>query len=155
KGPFRWAALSGNPADIAATDQAVLDLFPENEHLARWIRKARDQVHFQGLPSRICWLGHGERARAGARFNEMVASGELEAPIAIGRDHLDCGSVASPYRETEAMADGSDAIADWPLLNALVNTASGATWVSLHHGGGVGMGRSIHAGQVVVADGPR
>jgi urocanate hydratase len=153
KGPFRWAALSGDPADIAATDGAILDLFPENEPLARWIRMARERVHFQGLPARICWLGYGERDRAGGRFNDMVAAGQLKAPIVIGRDHLDAGSVASPYRETEAMADGSDAIADWPLLNALVNTASGATWVSIHHGGGVGMGRSIHAGQVTVADG--
>ncbi len=153
KGPFRWAALSGDPADIAATDRAILELFPENEQLARWIKMARERVEFQGLPARICWLGYGERHLAGLRFNEMVASGELSAPIVIGRDHLDCGSVASPYRETEAMADGSDAIADWPLLNALVNTASGATWVSLHHGGGVGIGRSIHAGQVTVADG--
>ncbi|GAB2937466.1 urocanate hydratase [Micromonospora polyrhachis] len=153
RGPFRWAALSGDPADIAATDRAVLDLFPENESLARWIRLAGERVAFQGLPARICWLGYGERDRAGVRFNEMVASGELSAPVVIGRDHLDCGSVASPYRETEAMADGSDAIADWPLLNALVNTASGASWVSLHHGGGVGIGRSIHAGQVCVADG--
>jgi urocanate hydratase len=153
KGPFRWAALSGDPADIAATDRAVLELFPENEKLRRWITMAQERVHFQGLPARICWLGYGERHLAGLRFNEMVASGELSAPVVIGRDHLDCGSVASPYRETEAMADGSDAIADWPLLNALVNTASGATWVSIHHGGGVGIGRSIHAGQVVVADG--
>ena len=153
KGPFRWAALSGDPADIAATDRAVLDLFPENEPLARWIRLAGERVAFQGLPARICWLGYGERDKAGVRFNEMVASGELSAPLVIGRDHLDAGSVASPYRETEAMADGSDAIADWPLLNALVNTASGASWVSIHHGGGVGIGRSIHAGQVCVADG--
>ncbi|WP_033442599.1 urocanate hydratase [Saccharothrix sp. NRRL B-16314] len=153
KGPFRWAALSGDPADIAATDRAILELFPENERLARWIKMAGERVEFQGLPARICWLGYGERHLAGLKFNEMVASGELSAPIVIGRDHLDCGSVASPYRETEAMADGSDAIADWPLLNALVNTASGATWVSLHHGGGVGIGRSIHAGQVTVADG--
>ncbi|MBM7769981.1 urocanate hydratase [Actinokineospora baliensis] len=153
KGPFRWAALSGDPADIAATDRAILDLFPENESLARWIRLAGERVAFQGLPARICWLGYGERHLAGVRFNEMVASGELSAPVVIGRDHLDCGSVASPYRETEAMADGSDAIADWPLLNALVNTASGASWVSIHHGGGVGIGRSIHAGQVTVADG--
>ena len=153
KGPFRWVALSGDPADIAATDAAVLELFPANESLARWIRLAGERVHFQGLPARICWLGYGERDQAGERFNDMVASGALSAPIVIGRDHLDCGSVASPYRETEAMADGSDAIADWPLLNALVNTASGATWVSIHHGGGVGMGRSIHAGQVTVADG--
>jgi urocanate hydratase len=153
KGPFRWAALSGDPADIAATDQAILDLFPANESLARWIRMAEEKVHFQGLPARICWLGYGERNLAGVRFNDMVASGELKAPIVLGRDHLDAGSVASPYRETEAMADGSDAIADWPLLNALVNTASGASWVSIHHGGGVGIGRSIHAGQVCVADG--
>ncbi|UQS22818.1 urocanate hydratase [Amycolatopsis thermalba] len=153
KGPFRWAALSGDPADIAATDRAVLDLFGDNETLTRWIRMAGDRVAYQGLPARICWLGYGERHLAGLRFNEMVASGELSAPVVIGRDHLDAGSVASPYRETEAMADGSDAIADWPLLNALVNTASGASWVSLHHGGGVGMGRSIHAGQVCVADG--
>ncbi|MCE6998082.1 urocanate hydratase [Saccharothrix sp. S26] len=153
KGPFRWAALSGDPADIARTDRAILELFPDNERLARWIRMAGERVEFQGLPARICWLGYGERHLAGLKFNEMVASGELSAPIVIGRDHLDCGSVASPYRETEAMADGSDAIADWPLLNALVNTASGATWVSLHHGGGVGIGRSIHAGQVTVADG--
>jgi urocanate hydratase len=153
KGPFRWAALSGDPADIAATDRAVLELFPENESLHRWIRMAGERVAFQGLPARICWLGYGERDRAGLRFNELVASGEVAAPIVIGRDHLDCGSVASPYRETEAMADGSDAIADWPLLNALVNTASGASWVSIHHGGGVGIGRSIHAGQVTVADG--
>jgi urocanate hydratase len=153
KGPFRWAALSGDPKDIAATDRAILDLFPENESLARWIRMAGERVAYQGLPARICWLGYGERDKAGVRFNEMVASGELSAPIVIGRDHLDCGSVASPYRETEAMADGSDAIADWPLLNALVNTASGASWVSIHHGGGVGIGRSIHAGQVCVADG--
>jgi urocanate hydratase len=153
KGPFRWAALSGDPADIAATDRAILDLFPENESLARWIKLAGERVAFQGLPARICWLGYGERDKAGVRFNEMVASGELKAPVVIGRDHLDCGSVASPYRETEAMRDGSDAIADWPLLNALVNTASGASWVSIHHGGGVGIGRSIHAGQVTVADG--
>ncbi|MBU7598593.1 urocanate hydratase [Streptomyces sp. P38-E01] len=153
RGPFRWAALSGDPKDIAATDRAVLELFPENESLARWIQLAGERVHFQGLPARICWLGYGERERAGERFNDMVASGELSAPVAIGRDHLDCGSVASPYRETEGMLDGSDAIADWPLLNAMVNVASGASWVSLHHGGGVGMGRSIHAGQVTVADG--
>jgi urocanate hydratase len=153
KGPFRWAALSGDPKDIAATDDAVLDLFPENESLARWIRLAREKVHFQGLPARICWLGYGERNLAGVRFNEMVERGEISAPIVIGRDHLDTGSVASPYRETEAMADGSDAIADWPILNALVNASSGATWVSVHHGGGVGIGRSIHAGQVCVADG--
>ncbi|QIS11786.1 urocanate hydratase [Nocardia arthritidis] len=153
KGPFRWAALSGDPADIAATDRAILDLFPHNESLRRWITMAGERIAFQGLPARICWLGYGERHLAGLRFNEMVASGELKAPVVIGRDHLDSGSVASPYRETEAMADGSDAIADWPLLNALVNTASGASWVSIHHGGGVGMGRSIHAGQVTVADG--
>ena len=153
RGPFRWAALSGDPADIAATDDAILDLFPRNEALARWIRMAREKVHFQGLPARICWLGYGERHLAGLRFNELVSSGAVQAPIVIGRDHLDCGSVASPYRETEAMADGSDAIADWPLLNALVSTSSGASWVSIHHGGGVGIGRSIHAGQVCVADG--
>jgi urocanate hydratase len=153
KGPFRWAALSGDPEDIAATDRAILDLFPANEALARWIRLAEEKVQFQGLPARICWLGYGERNLAGLRFNDMVKSGDLSAPIVLGRDHLDCGSVASPYRETEAMADGSDAIADWPLLNALVNTASGASWVSIHHGGGVGIGRSIHAGQVCVADG--
>ena len=153
KGPFRWAALSGDPADIAATDRAILELFPENERLSKWITMAQERVHFQGLPARICWLGYGERHLAGLKFNEMVRNGELKAPIVIGRDHLDCGSVASPYRETEAMKDGSDAIADWALLNALVNTASGATWVSIHHGGGVGMGRSIHAGQVCVADG--
>jgi urocanate hydratase len=155
KGPFRWAALSGEASDIAKTDKAILDLFPENESLHRWIKMAGERVHFQGLPARICWLGYGERDRAGERFNDMVASGELAAPLAIGRDHLDCGSVASPYRETEAMLDGSDAIADWPLLNAMVNVASGASWVSLHHGGGVGMGRSIHAGQVSVADGTK
>ena len=151
-GPFRWAALSGDPEDIRKTDAAILELFPENEHLARWITMAQEKVSFQGLPARICWLGYGERHRAGLRFNEMVAAGEI-GPIAIGRDHLDSGSVASPYRETEAMLDGTDAVADWPLLNALVNTASGASWVSIHHGGGVGMGRSIHAGQVCVADG--
>ena len=153
KGPFRWAALSGDPADIAATDRAILELFPDNERLHKWITMAGERVAFQGLPARICWLGYGERHLAGLKFNEMVASGELKAPVVIGRDHLDCGSVASPYRETEAMLDGSDAIADWALLNALVNTASGASWVSIHHGGGVGMGRSIHAGQVCVADG--
>ncbi|QXE36522.1 urocanate hydratase [Streptomyces sp. GMY02] len=153
KGPFRWAALSGEASDIHKTDKAILDLFPENESLRRWITMAGERVHFQGLPARICWLGYGERDKAGERFNDMVASGELAAPVVIGRDHLDCGSVASPYRETEAMLDGSDAIADWPLLNAMVNVASGASWVSLHHGGGVGMGRSIHAGQVTVADG--
>jgi urocanate hydratase len=153
KGPFRWAALSGDPKDIAASDRAILDLFPQNEPLARWIRLAGEKVRFQGLPARICWLGYGERHLAGVRFNDMVKNGDVSAPIVLGRDHLDCGSVASPYRETEAMADGSDAIADWPLLNALVNTASGASWVSIHHGGGVGIGRSIHAGQVCVADG--
>ncbi len=158
KGPFRWAALSGDPADIAATDRAILELFPadespEYEKLHKWITMARERVSFQGLPARICWLGYGDRHRAGLKFNQMVASGELSAPVVIGRDHLDCGSVASPYRETESMLDGSDAIADWALLNALVNTASGASWVSIHHGGGVGMGRSIHAGQVCVADG--
>ncbi|WP_019203946.1 urocanate hydratase [Tsukamurella sp. 1534] len=151
-GPFRWAALSGDPEDIAKTDKAILELFPENEHLKRWITMAGEKVHFEGLPARICWLGYGERHRAGLKFNEMVANGEI-GPLAIGRDHLDSGSVASPYRETEAMADGTDAVADWPLLNALVNTSSGASWVSIHHGGGVGMGRSIHAGQVCIADG--
>ncbi|WP_406318109.1 urocanate hydratase [Streptosporangium sp. NBC_01639] len=155
RGPFRWAALSGSARDIARTDQAILELFPDNEPLARWIRMAQERVHFQGLPARICWLGYGERHLAGERFNDMVASGEIEAPLVIGRDHLDCGSVASPYRETEGMADGSDAIADWPLLNAMLNVASGAAWVSIHHGGGVGIGRSIHAGQVTVADGTR
>jgi urocanate hydratase len=153
KGPFRWAALSGDPEDIMKTDRAVAELFPANERLQRWLRMAQDRVAFQGLPARICWLGYGERAQAGLRFNEMVASGELSAPIVIGRDHLDSGSVASPYRETEGMRDGSDAIADWPILNALVNTAAGAHWVSVHHGGGVGIGYSIHAGMVVVADG--
>jgi urocanate hydratase len=153
KGPFRWVALSGDPADIAATDAAVLELFPDDEPLARWIRLAGEKVAFQGLPSRICWLGYGERHEAGLAFNDLVARGVVQAPIVIGRDHLDCGSVASPYRETEGMLDGSDAIADWPLLNAMVNVASGASWVSIHHGGGVGMGRSIHAGQVSVADG--
>ena len=153
KGPFRWVALSGDPADIAATDKAILELFPNDEHLKRWITKAGEKVHFEGLPARICWLGYKERHLAGLRFNEMVKNGEVSAPIVIGRDHLDSGSVASPYRETEAMLDGSDAIADWPLLNALLNTASGATWVSLHHGGGVGIGRSIHSGQVLVVDG--
>jgi urocanate hydratase len=153
KGPFRWVALSGDPKDIARTDQAVLDLFPENETLARWMRMAAEKVQFQGLPARICWLGYGERDKAGVAFNDLVARGEVSAPVVIGRDHLDCGSVASPYRETEAMLDGSDAIADWPLLNAMVNVASGASWVSIHHGGGVGIGRSIHAGQVCVADG--
>ncbi|ASO22455.1 urocanate hydratase [Actinoalloteichus hoggarensis] len=153
RGPFRWAALSGDPADIRRTDEAILELFPDDKPLARWIRMAQERVEFQGLPSRICWLGYGERHLAGLRFNELVAAGEISAPLVLGRDHLDSGSVASPYRETEGMADGSDAIADWPLLNALINTASGATWVSIHQGGGVGMGRSIHAGQVTVADG--
>jgi len=153
KGPFRWAALSGDPEDISKTDRAVAELFPHNERVRRWLRMAEDRVAYQGLPARICWLGYGERAAAGLRFNEMVAKGELSAPIVIGRDHLDAGSVASPYRETEAMKDGSDAIADWPILNALVNTAAGAHWVSVHHGGGVGIGFSIHAGMVVVADG--
>jgi urocanate hydratase len=153
QGPFRWVALSGDPEDIYATDRAILELFPEDEHLHRWIKMAQEQVQFQGLPARICWLGYGERARAGLKFNEMVASGELRAPIVIGRDHLDAGSVASPNRETEAMKDGSDAIADWPILNALVNAVGGATWVSFHHGGGVGIGYSLHAGQVIVADG--
>ena len=153
KGPFRWVALSGDPEDIYKTDQAILELFPDDEHLARWIKMAQQHVEFQGLPSRICWLGFGERARAGLKFNELVASGEVSAPIVIGREHLDSGSVASPNRETEAMKDGSDAIGDWPILNALVNTASGATWVSFHHGGGVGIGYSLHAGQVIVADG--
>jgi urocanate hydratase len=152
KGPFRWAALSGDPRDIAVTDRAVMELF-DDDHLHRWLRAAAEKVAFQGLPARICWLGYGERDKAGVRFNELVASGEIQAPIVIGRDHLDCGSVASPYRETEAMLDGSDAIADWPLLNGLVAASSGATWVSIHHGGGVGIGRSIHAGQVSVADG--
>jgi urocanate hydratase len=153
KGPFRWVALSGDKKDIYRTDQAILDLFPENEHLHRWIKMAQDRVQFQGLPARICWLGYGERDKAGAAFNDLVKKGEVSAPIVIGRDHLDCGSVASPYRESEAMLDGSDAIADWPLLNAMINIASGASWVSIHHGGGVGIGRSIHAGQVSVADG--
>ncbi|WP_432478253.1 urocanate hydratase [Nocardioides sp. GXQ0305] len=153
KGPFRWAALSGDPADIAATDRAILELFPDDEKLRKWITMAGERVEFQGLPARICWLGYGERHLAGLKFNEMVRAGDLRAPVVIGRDHLDCGSVASPYRETEGMLDGSDAIADWALLNAMVNTASGATWVSFHHGGGVGMGRSLHAGQVCVADG--
>lgn len=153
KGPFRWAALSGDPKDIAATDRAVLDLFPDNDRLHKWIRGAQERIAFQGLPARICWLGYGERDKAGLAFNELVRSGEVSAPIVIGRDHLDAGSVASPYRETESMLDGSDAIADWPLLNALVNTSSGASWVSIHHGGGVGIGRSLHAGQVSLADG--
>ena len=155
KGPFRWVALSGDPADIAATDWAVLDEFPDDQGLARWITQAQQRVAFQGLPARICWLGYGERRRLGLRFNQMVADGEVSAPIVIGRDHLDSGSVASPYRETEDMADGSDAIADWPLLNALLNTSSGASWVSIHNGGGVGIGRSLHAGMVCVADGSR
>jgi urocanate hydratase len=153
KGPFRWVALSGDPADIYATDEAILELFPEDDHLARWIRMAQKEVEFQGLPARICWLGYGERARAGLLFNQMVASGAVSAPIVIGRDHLDSGSVASPNRETEGMLDGSDAIADWAVLNALINAVSGATWVSFHHGGGVGIGYSLHAGQVIVADG--
>jgi urocanate hydratase len=153
RGPFRWVALSGNPRDIAVTDDLVLSLFPDDDVLSRWIRLARDRVRFQGLPARICWLGYGERARFGERINELVKTGQVEAPIVIGRDHLDCGSVASPYRETEGMKDGSDAIADWPILNALLNTASGASWVSFHHGGGVGIGYSLHAGQVIVADG--
>ncbi len=153
KGPFRWVALSGDPEDIHRTDEAILELFGDQENVSRWIRLAREKVRFQGLPARICWLGYGERHRAGLRFNEMVASGELKGPIVIGRDHLDAGSVASPTRETEAMLDGSDAVADWPILNALLNTACGASWVSVHQGGGVGMGKSIHAGQVIVADG--
>ena len=153
RGPFRWVALSGDPEDIAATDRAVLEEFPDDDGLQKWMRLAKERIAFQGLPARICWLGYGERHRLGLRFNEMVRKGQLKAPIVIGRDHLDSGSVASPYRETEAMIDGSDAIADWPLLNALVNTAAGATWVSIHHGGGVGIGRSIHAGMVAVADG--
>jgi urocanate hydratase len=153
RGPFRWVALSGEPADIYRTDRLVLELFPDNDILNRWIRLARKHVHFQGLPARICWLGYGERARFGERINDLVAKGELKAPIVIGRDHLDCGSVASPFRETESMQDGSDAVADWPVLNALLNTASGASWVSFHNGGGVGIGYSLHAGQVTVADG--
>ncbi len=153
RGPFRWVALSGNPRDIEITDKVVLELFPEDEVLNRWIRLARDKVHFQGLPARICWLGYGQRARFGERINHLVRTGEITAPVVIGRDHLDCGSVASPFRETESMKDGSDAIADWPILNALLNTASGASWVSFHHGGGVGIGYSLHAGQVIVADG--
>jgi urocanate hydratase len=153
KGPFRWAALSGEPQDIYRTDQAIMELFPGDEHLHRWLKLARERVQFQGLPARICWLGYGERARAGLRFNELVAAGELAAPIVIGRDHLDGGSVASPNRETEGMLDGSDAISDWPVLNALINAVGGATWVSFHHGGGVGIGYSQHAGQVTVADG--
>jgi urocanate hydratase len=153
KGPFRWVALSGDPKDIHRTDDLVLEMFPEDEHLCRWIRMARDQVHFQGLPARICWLGQGDRARFGVAINDLVGKGEISAPIVIGRDHLDTGSVASPYRETEAMKDGTDAVADWPVLNALLNTASGASWVSFHHGGGVGIGNALHAGQVLVADG--
>ena len=152
-GPFRWAALSGNPADIRATDEAILELFPEKESLHRWIHKAQEKVHFQGLPSRICWLEYGERAEAGLKFNWLVKNGKVDAPLVLGRDHLDTGSVASPNRETEAMKDGSDAIADWPLLNALLNTACGASWVSIHHGGGVGIGYSLHAGMVCVVDG--
>jgi urocanate hydratase len=155
RGPFRWAALSGEPSDIHRTDQLVLEMFPENESLTRWIRLAQKRVHFQGLPSRICWLGYGERDRFGVAMNELVARGELKAPVVIGRDHLDTGSVASPFRETEGMKDGSDAIADWPMLNALLNTASGASWVSIHNGGGVGIGYSQHAGQVIVADGTK
>jgi urocanate hydratase len=153
KGPFRWAALSGDPADIERTDRAILELFPEDEGLRRWITRAEAQVQYQGLPARICWLGYGERDRAGLAFNELVRRGEVRAPIVIGRDHLDAGSVASPNRETEGMRDGSDAIGDWPILNALINTAAGATWVSVHHGGGVGIGYSLHAGMVIVADG--
>jgi urocanate hydratase len=153
RGPFRWVALSGDPTDLYRTDALVLELFPDNEHLRRWITLARERVAFQGLPARICWLGQGERARFGIALNRLVERGELRAPIVIGRDHLDTGSVASPFRETEAMRDGSDAIADWPILNALLNTASGASWVSFHHGGGVGIGNSLHAGQVIVADG--
>src|SRR4028119_206167 len=153
KGPFRWVALSGEREDIYKTDEAIMNLFPDNDHLARWLTMAQEQVEFQGLPARICWLGHGQRARAGLKLNEMVASGELKAPIVIGRDHLDCGSVASPNRETEAMLDGSDAIGDWPILNAMVHAVNGATWVSVHHGGGVGIGYSLHAGMVIVADG--
>jgi urocanate hydratase len=153
KGPFRWAALSGDPEDIYRTDRLVLELFPNDKHLARWIRMARERIQFQGLPARICWLGQGDRARMGVALNDLVARGEVSAPIVIGRDHLDTGSVASPFRETEAMKDGSDAIADWAILNALLNTASGASWVSFHNGGGVGIGNSMHAGQVLVADG--
>ena len=153
KGPFRWVALSGNPEDIYKTDDLVLEMFPGDEHLARWIKMAREKIQFQGLPSRICWLGQGDRARFGVAINKLVSDGLVSAPIVIGRDHLDTGSVASPFRETEAMKDGSDAVADWPVLNALLNTASGASWVSFHHGGGVGMGNSLHAGQVLVADG--
>ncbi|MEO7962622.1 MAG: urocanate hydratase, partial [Gemmatimonadaceae bacterium] len=153
KGPFRWVALSGDPKDIARTDELALELFPDDEHLRRWITLARERIQFQGLPARICWLGQGQRAKFGVALNDLVASGELSAPIVIGRDHLDTGSVASPFRETEAMKDGSDAVADWAILNALVNVASGASWVSFHHGGGVGIGNSLHAGQVIVADG--
>jgi urocanate hydratase len=153
RGPFRWAALSGDPSDIAITDDLVVEMFPENESLCRWIKMARERIHFQGLPARICWLGYGERAAFGLRLNDLVARGRIQAPIVIGRDHLDCGSVASPYRETESMKDTSDAVADWPILNALLNTAGGASWVSFHHGGGVGIGYSLHAGQVTVADG--
>jgi urocanate hydratase len=153
KGPFRWVALSGDPEDIYKTDEALKKLFPENTGLIRWLNMAKEKIAFQGLPARICWLGMGEREKAGLLFNEMVRNGELKAPIVIGRDHLDCGSVASPNRETEAMKDGSDAVADWPILNAMISTAGGASWVSLHHGGGVGMGYSIHAGMVIVADG--
>ena len=153
KGPFRWVALSGDPKDLYRTDQLILELFPHDEQLARWIKLAREKVHFQGLPARICWLGQGDRAKFGVALNDLVASGELSAPIVIGRDHLDTGSVASPFRETESMRDGSDAIADWAILNALLNVASGASWVSFHHGGGVGIGNSLHAGQVIVADG--
>jgi urocanate hydratase len=153
KGPFRWAALSGDPADIAVTDEVIINLFPENKSMQRWMKMAKEKIAFQGLPARICWLGQGERERAGLAFNELVKTGKVKAPIVIGRDHLDTGSVASPNRETESMLDGSDAVADWPVLNALVNTAGGASWVSLHHGGGVGMGYSIHAGMVIVADG--
>jgi urocanate hydratase len=155
RGPFRWAALSGDPADIAATDDLVLEMFRDDEILNRWIRLAREQIQFQGLPARICWLGYGERAAFGLRINDLVSRGKIAAPIVMGRDHLDCGSVASPYRETEAMKDGSDAVADWPILNALLNTASGASWVSFHHGGGVGIGYALHAGQVTVADGSK
>jgi urocanate hydratase len=155
KGPFRWVALSGDPNDIYETDKIILELFPEDKALHRWIKMAQKRVEFQGLPARICWLGYGERARAGLAFNELVRSGKVSAPIVIGRDHLDAGSVASPNRETEGMKDGSDAVADWPILNALLNTAAGATWVSFHHGGGVGMGYSLHAGMVVVADGTK
>jgi urocanate hydratase len=155
KGPFRWAALSGDPEDIYTTDRAVMEAFPEDKALIRWIKLAQEKVHFQGMPTRICWLGYGDRAKMGKIFNQLVADGKVSAPIVIGRDHLDCGSVASPYRETEAMKDGSDAIADWPILNALLNSIGGASWVSVHHGGGVGIGKSIHAGMVIVADGTK